>query len=504
MMFDSDTRSIPIITARLSKSKYLAGLQCHKRVYLDVHHPDWASPPDPSTQAILDMGTEIGERARCRFPGGVLVQESYRQREAALAHTALVLADATVPAIFEGAFLYDGVLVRVDILERVQDDEGEPAAWRLIEVKSSSRVKDVHLDDLAIQRYVLQGAGLNVASTCLMHVNTQYVYQGDRLDLDSLFKLQDMTELVAAKGLDIPSRLVPMQKIVLQSELPPVEPDEHCHTPYECPYWAHCTKEKPARWIYYLPGSLRDLADLTKQGVTTIDEVPDGVKLSAVQRRVKDNVEWISPKLKETLATVRYPVHHLDFETIMPGIPCYPGTRPYEPIPVQWSNHIEMEPGRWRHQEYLHTEASDPREALTRQLVESLGSEGSICVYSQYEQSILERLAERYPSMRMELKRAIRRLWDLLPIIRNHYYHPAFGGSFSIKAVLPAVVPSLDYGDLAIQEGGVAAQEYYRMVFKETDWVTRDSIRQALLEYCKRDTLAMVELRRALWEKAGG
>jgi Domain of unknown function(DUF2779) len=500
-MLNSDQLPIPVIIPRLSKSKFLAGLQCHKRVYFEVHHPDWASPPDPSTQAMLDMGTEIGERARCRFPGGVLIGETYRQREAALAHTASVLADATVPAIFEGAFLYDGVLVRVDILERARGIEGEPLAWRLIEVKSSSRVKAVHLDDLAIQRYVLQGAGLNIIVACLMHLNTQYVYRGDGLDLDSLFTVQDVTDMVAAKGLDISSRLVPMQQVVLQAEPPPVEPGAHCHTPYECPYWVHCTREKPARWIYHLPGPLRDLTELVQQGVTTIDDIPSGVKLSAVQRRVKDNVEWISPKLKEALATVRYPVHHLDFETIMPGIPCYPDTRPYEPIPVQWSNHIEDEPGRWRHQDFFHSEASDPREALTAQLLESLGTEGSICVYSPYEQSILERLAERYPSMRTELKQAIRRLWDLFPVIRDHYYHPAFGGSYSIKAVLPAVVPTLDYGDLAIQEGGVAAQEYYRMVFKETDWVTRDSIRQALLEYCKRDTLAMVELRRGLWEK---
>ncbi|MBH0196717.1 MAG: DUF2779 domain-containing protein [Nitrospira sp.] len=503
-MPDSNQRTIPVVTPRLSKSKFLAGLQCHKRVYFDVHHPDRATPPDPSTQAILDMGTEIGERARCRFPGGVLISEGYRQREAALAHTASVLADLTIPAIFEGAFLYDGVLVRVDILERVRGSDGELLGWRLIEVKSSSRVKDIHLSDLAIQRYVLQGAGLTVLSACLMHLNSQYVYRGDALDLDLLFKLQDMTELVVARGIDLPGQLVPMQQAVVQPEPPTIEPDDHCHTPYDCPYWAHCTKEKPDRWIYHLPGSLRGLADLARQGVTTIDDIPGGVKLSVVQRRVKDNVEWISPKLKEALASVRYPVHHLDFETIMPGVPCYPDTRPYEPIPVQWSNHIEDAPGRWRHHEYLHAESSDPREVLTAQLIESLGSEGSICVYSPYEQSILERLADRYPSMQAELKRVIRRLWDLFPVIRDHYYHPAFGGSYSIKSVLPAMVPSLAYGDLAIQEGGVAAQEYYRMVFKETDWVNKEAIRESLLAYCKRDTLAMVELRRALWEKSRG
>ncbi len=492
----------PSISPRLSKSRFLAGLQCHKRVYFEVHHPELASPPDPATEALLLMGSEIGELARSLFPSGVLIGESYRQREAALAHTSSVLADVMVPVIFEGAFQYDGVLVRVDMLERVQRHEGEPSGWRLIEVKSSSRVKAIHLDDLGIQRYVLQGAGLNVEATCLLHVNTQYVYRGDQLDLKSLFTLQDVTESVIARCQEIPNRLAGMRQAVMQSEPPAVEPDAHCHTPYECPYWAHCTKEKPVRWIYHLPGPLRGFTELVRDGLTIIDDIPSGIQLSAVQRRVKDNIEWISPNLKEALGAARYPVHHLDFETIIPGIPCYPNTRPYEPIPVQWSNHIEDKSGYSRHQDYLHTQASDPREELTVRLLESLGTEGTICVYSPYEQSILERLAELYPTMRAELKRIISRLWDLFPVIRDHYYHPAFGGSYSIKAVLPAVVPALDYGDLAIQEGAIAAHEYYRMVFKETDWVTKESIQQALLEYCKRDTMAMMELRRGLWQKA--
>src|SRR5690349_17516316 len=176
-MSESNRTSRSSTTPRLSKSKYLAGLQCHKRVYLDVYHPDWATPPDPSMQAVLDMGTELGVLARSRFPGGVLIEEGYRQREAALAHTAAVLTDPTVSAIFEGAFEHDGVLVRVDILERISGTGGEPLSWRLIEVKSSSRVKDVHLADLAIQSDVLHGCGIALSAMCLMHIDTDYVYE---------------------------------------------------------------------------------------------------------------------------------------------------------------------------------------------------------------------------------------------------------------------------------------------------------------------------------------
>ena len=146
---------------------------------------------------------------------------------------------------------------------------------------------------------------------------------------------------------------------------------------------------------------------------------------------------------------------------------------------------------------------NDPRRPLAEGLLKSLGEEGSICVYSPYEKSVIEQLAEALPELRVELRRLIKRIWDLHPIVKDHYYHPEFGGSFSLKEVLPAVVPSLRYDDLAIRAGGQAAAEYYRMVFVEMDWVERATIRESLLRYCERDTLAMVELRRALKEKSG-
>ncbi len=487
---------------RLSKSKFLAGLQCLKRVFLEVHHPQLASPPDASTQAMLEMGIEIGELARSLFPGGVYVGESHRQREAALARTTSVINDLTVPAIFEGAFEHDGVLVRVDILHRIEGEPGGRHAWRLIEVKSSSRVKDVHLDDLAIQRYVLQCAGIHVTTMCLMHINTQYLYQGGDIDLQTLFTLEDVSQAVTERGLLVPDRLAAMKSAVMQSEAPSVQPDRHCHTPYECPFWAHCTTDKPPRWVYHLPGSKQAVSQLIEQGISTIDEIPDGTKLTLVQRRVKDNVEWISPKLRAVLESVQYPVHHLDFETVMLAIPRYPSTRPYQALPVQWSNHIEAESGELHHEEFMHVEASDPRTRLAGALIESLGEQGHICVYSPYERSVLEQLAEALPDLRPELKQIIARIWDLYEVIKEHYYHPEFLGRYSIKDVLPAVVPSLGYDDLMIKEGGQAASEYYRMVFLETDWIERAKIQEALLQYCKRDTLAMVELRRALKEKA--
>lgn len=488
---------------RLSKSRYLSGLQCHKRLYLEIHAPALATKPDAATQAILDMGTDVGELARQRFPGGRLVKAGYRQSREALEQTAELIQDPTVPAIFEGAFQFNQVLIRVDVLERAGVNELGQPTWRLVEVKSSTKVKSTHLDDLTIQSYVLEGAGLALADICLMHVNTQYVFDGQQLDLVQLFGLRSLSETVRSRLADVPSRLAAMQGMLEEMSAPVVAPDEHCQSPYECQFWAHCTKEKPVRWIYYLPGSSKTVALLREQGVETIDDIPDHAVLTPVQDRVKDNREWIGNGLRSALENIQYPVHHLDFETFMPAVPKFVATRPYQVIPSQWSNHIEHLDGTLSHAEYLCRDGRDPREELTATLLDSLGQEGSICVYSSYERSILERLAEEFPSLRADLKRVIARLWDLHEVIKGHYYHPAFEGSYSIKAVLPAIVSSLSYKDLAIHDGGTAACEYHRMVFAVSDWIEKAQIGEALLRYCERDTLAMVELRRELKKRAG-
>ena len=487
---------------RLSKSKFLSGQQCHKRLYLEIHSPKFATPPDEHTQAILDQGTQMGELARKRYPGGVLVEADYRHVPEALRRTAELVADPSVHAIFEGAFQYERVLIRVDILERMMIPDSGATWWRLIEVKSSTKVKGPHCDDLALQTYVLGGAGLLLAGSCLMHVNNQYVYLGGEIAINDLFVVRDVTQEVSRRLGDVPARLAEMKSMLLLPLAPAIEPSGHCHVPYECSFWEHCTEHKSDRWIGYLPGDQKTISVLVRTGVDTIDEIPRGFPLTAVQQRMKDNREWISPALKKVVDTLRYPIHHVDFETFMPGIPRFPLTRPYQTIPTQWSNHILAEDGTLRHEEYLCMEAQDPREELVAALIDSVGTEGHICVYSGYERAILEKLAQVLPAFRQELQDMITRLWDLFPVVRDYYYHPEFHGSFSIKSVAPALAPELTYHDLEIQAGGVAAIQYDRMVFRETDWVEKVRIREALLKYCERDTLAMVELRRVLEQKA--
>ncbi len=447
----------------------------------------------------MDMGTDVGVLAREFFPGGVLVEETHRQIPAALVRTAELVADPTVSTIFEGAFVWQGILVRVDAIERL-----DATRWRLVEVKATSKVKATHLDDLAIQSAVLEGAGIRVDGCYLMHLNTQYVFLGGELNLDEMFALDNMTEEVLARRVLVQQQLQEMWDVLKKPTSPDIAPDGHCYQPYECPFWNHCTKDKSPRWVFYLPGSSKLRKIWIEEEIETIDEIPDHIQLSEIQQHVKANVEWISPLLRARLQSVRYPVHHLDFETFMPAIPVFPYTRPYRPIPFQWSNHIEYEDGTVVHEHFLCVDGRDPREELAQKLLASLGERGSVCVYSEYERFLLFALGDFLPHLKPALNKVVRRLWDLLAVIQQQYYHPEFEGSFSIKNVLPALVPQLAYDDLAIQNGAVAAVMYQKMVFSETDLMERARIAQALEEYCGRDTWAMVELRRVLMERVGG
>lgn len=482
---------------RLSKSKFLSGLQCSKRLYLEIYHPEFADVADPVRQAIMEMGTEIGAIARKRFPQGILVEQGYRQTSAALRRTTELVLDPATVAIFEGAFEWQGTFVRVDVLERVDEH-----TWRLIEVKSTAKVKAIHLQDLALQAEVLLGAGISLIGTGLMHLNTRYVYEGGPLDLGALFVVADVTESVKERSPQINEALSNMRRMLSEPCPPTIEPDGHCHSPYECPFWGNCTKEKPSRWIYALPGSRQTFRDLQAKGVELIDEIPEDFPLTILQQRMKDNVEWMSPEFAPILRAVQYPIHHLDFEMFMPAIPPYPGTRPYRPIPIQWSNHIEYEDGRVEHESYLCTDPKDPREEIAESVLATVGEVGTICVYSENERHILLSLGDAVPSLKDPLVAIVERLWDLFQVLQRHYYHPDFAGSFSIKTVLPALVPSLSYENLDIQNGAMASVIYRKMVFDEPDLIERSRMANAMLEYCAQDTLGMLKLRHVLLAKS--
>ena len=438
----------------LSKSKFIAGCQCLKRLY-HLHHGVVPRPPiDEVQQARLTEGHQVGRLATQAFAGGVWVEGEYFQVREALAQTQSLLADVNVPAIFEAAFIFDDVLVRVDVLERLPGN-----CWRLIEVKASNSVKDYHHLDVAVQKYVLEGCGLKPAESCLMHLNRDYVYDGQGYDLNQLFTRTELTPILGAYSADIPASLAAQRQALAAAAPPEIEPGKFCQKPYPCEFLSHCQPEEPV---------------------------------------VAGGQASISGALSEILSRLRYPLYFMDFETYGPALPIFAGMRPYEPIPFQWSVHVQRHPGAGlEHYEFLAADPHDPRENFIDSLLKVLedgGGHGHIVVYHRYEEGRLNDLARWLPAYAPRLENVKDRLWDLHRVLKNHVQHPGFRGSYSLKSVLPVLVPHMAYEGMEIAAGLQASLAYATLRTGELEEAESQKLQRNLLDYCCQDTLAMFEL----------
>jgi hypothetical protein len=491
------------VTVHLTKSRYMAGLQCPRRLWLLVHEPPPFEQPAPGTP--LDIGQEVGRKAHLLFPGGVEVTEEPWEHARAVVRTAALMADAGVPAIFEAAFEYLGIRIRVDALERLSS-----GAWGLREVKSSSGLKDHYIDDIALQAYVIRGAGIIVSSIELLHVNTAYVRDVGGIVWPEFFTRLDVGEAVAAAVADLPDRLPAMREYLNAGALPAAEPGPQCGNPYPCEFWDRCTAHKPPDWISYMPRlSQAQAEDLKARGIEAISAIPPDFPLTSRQAVIRDAVTTGQPFVAHNLALLLHtcgpPACYLDFEAMMPPIPLYEGTRPYQTIPFQWSLHMLAADGVLHHREFLADGSVDPRRMFAETLIEALsGSDMPIVVYSHYEQTRLRELATAFPDLHDPLTAITDRLADLLPIVRRAVYIPNAGFSNSIKSVGPALCPDFSYDDLAdIADGATASAAFLRLASCEITVPEEvDRLRAALRAYCGRDTLAMVEVHRALIQLA--
>ena len=419
------------------------GSQCHLRLWYETRARELASEPDDNLQAIYDTGHEVGELACKRHPGGHLIAHDYLHADEALDETRRVLAAGTAPTLFEPAFRHEGVLVRVDILERLPG-----GGWGLIEVKSATSLKDVYVLDAAVQLWVLRGVGLDVREVGVLTLDRDYVYEGGELNLDALFRLHLVLDSATELQDEIGSQVTEMQSMLAGSEAPDIGPGAHCFSPYDCPYHAHCTRDvvRPDHGIHELPWLAQSRkADLEASGIDEIRDIPEDFPLSKLQGVVRQSVradrDLVHGDLQGHLARLKKPVRYLDFETFLPAIPRFAGTRPYDAIPFLFSVHAERKGGSLKHTDYLHEGRDDPRPQLAERLLDALGLTGTICTYSSYERTTLRALAAALPKRAAALRAVEARLFDLLPVVRNNYYHPEFRGSFSIKGVLPALVP---------------------------------------------------------------
>jgi hypothetical protein len=484
---------MPATKPSLSKSRFLAGRQCVKRLYLEVHHRDLATPTPPATQRIFNTGHEVGHRAQQQFPGGILIDAEYYEKQKALDTTETAIASGK-NALFEPAFLFDNVFIRVDVLRP------SGTTWDLIEVKSVLTVSETHVIDAAVQRYVTEGAGLTINRCFIMHLRRDCTFP----DLSNLFILDDVTAQVAKLLPSIPGQVAAFNQIIARTEIPDIPIGKHCDSPYGCQFKEHCWQHVTEPSIFIIPRiSAKKIDQLVSQGITSIHDIFDDFKLSENQRRHVDvfknnrpQILW--PAIRDQLTTLKFPLHFLDFETEMSPIPRLPGLRPFNQYPFQFSLHILHEDGNLDHFEYLQRDASDPREPLAKALLDTIDPSGTIIAYNaSFEIRVIGNLAWRIPSLRQSLYRLRDRFFDLLPIFRDYYFHPGFLGSNSIKDVLPILVPDLSYSNLDVH-GGDEAQLAWAELITTDDDSRRLQLAASLLAYCRLDTLAMVRLYQTL------
>ena len=464
-----------------------------------VNEPQPYEEPPPGSP--MDIGREIGRKAHLLFPGGALIDEEWWQHAKAAARTTGLMTDERVPAIFEGAFEFEGIRIRVDVLERLAN-----GTWGLREVKSSTRPKDYHFDDIALQLYVLKGAGVVVSSVELLHVNTAYVRGPGGVNWTDFFARVDVNDAVAPRLTELPARLPAMRECLGTVALPYAEPGGQCSKPYDCEFWDRCTGGKLTDWIAYLPrlshASVRQLRAL---GIEAISAIPPDFPLSSKQVIIRDAIvsgqPYVAADLQQLLQPFGPPACYLDFEAMMPPIPLYEGTRPYQTIPFQWSLHSIDADGALGHKAFLADGLNDPRRRFAETLIDALGtSDVPVIVYSPYEQTRLRELAANFPDFSVPLNAAIARLRDLLPVVRSAVYLREFGFSNSIKSVAPALAPEFGYDDLQGVADGLAASGAFLQLASGAVTVPAEiaDLRSQLRAYCERDTLAMVEVHRAL------
>lgn len=528
------------MTRPLSKSKLIAFRQCPKRLWLEVHHPEWRED-SAATQAIFASGHEVGELAQRIFdPDGTghLIDLQALGVKAALEKTTELLQAPHARAVFEAGFSVDpagngGVLAFADILlpePLATNTPGKPRAWHMIEVKSSTSVKDYYRDDAAIQHYTATQAGLNLASIAIAVIDNRWVYQGDG-NYQGLFRTEDLTAASIAQAPQVQEWVAQAQALVQQAQPPQCPTGPHCDSPFACGFYTYCATQEgrlndkvahPVHWLPYARiAAWEAQASCPVRPLQSMQDVPDHL-LNPVQQRVKQAhqndepyIDWQG--LQQALAPHNpNPAHpgqsayFLDFETVMPAIPVWAGTRPYETILTQYSCHEVKADGSIIHREFLNTGGHDPRLGLAQHLLETLGEtqgmeqagRGAIFTYSAYERTQLNNLAQALPMLRPALEQVMARLVDLLPIARQYLYHPAQKGSWSIKSVLPALLgthdPSLSYERLDqaghVANGGDAQQAFMEAIAPNTPRTRRQALHEQLLVYCQLDTYAMVRL----------
>ncbi len=483
--------------AILSKSTFIRGLQCEKALYLYKHNYNLRDETPPQLQAIFSQGTNVGILAQDLFPDGVDASPSsyYKLQESVFKTIEFIKNGEQI--IYEATFQYNGVIAALDIL--VKDDDG----WKAYEVKSSTSVSDTYIMDAAIQYYTIVNSGIDLKDISIVHINNQYVKNGN-IDIHELFTVESVYDKVFDVLPSIPNQIAQFKIVIAQKDVPVMEIGSHCNNPYSCDFKGQCWNHIPDYSIFNISRLTTDKKlDLYNQGIITFNQLD----LNSAPLNEKQRIQVISEleqktfidklNIKNFVNGLEYPIYHLDFETMTSAVPIYNNSRPYQQLVFQYSLHIEQKNGEIKHKEYL-AEANptiDPRAIFVEQLIKDCGTYGDVLVYNVgFERGKLNDLIALYPEYSNEINNITSRLKDLMtPFQKKWYYTPEMKGSYSIKYVLPALVPELSYQDLEIKEGGTASNTFTQMVTGNFQGDI-EKTRIDLLDYCKLDTYAMVKI----------
>lgn len=484
-----------------SKSRLIAYRQCEKRLWLEFHRPDLREH-SVDTQAKLRTGHRVGEIAQRLYDPrgrGVFIDLARDGYGAAFAQTAELLELAR--PVFEAGFSAGGAYAFADVMLPTRS-RGQKA-WRMVEVKSSTTVKEYHRDDVAVQAFAARRAGVPLVAVALAYIDSAWVYPGGE-DYRGLLIEQDMTSDAFSRESEVRQWIRAAREIVAKVEEPGIRMGNHCNNPYPCGFTAYCKSlgpqtEYPVSW---LPGRRKAALDQLTADESVIDmrEIPDEL-LTQRQRRVKQHtlsgeIFFDSAGAAQALSGHKLPAYFLDFETIQFAVPIWKGTRPYQQIPFQFSVHRLGRSGKLERRGFLDVSGNDPSKAFAEHLIVACGERGPVFVYNAaFENSRIQELAERYPRLRPRLLAIKARVVDLLPVAQTHFYHPQQQGSWSIKKVLPAVAPELRYDALGgVQDGGMAMEAYLEAIASGTAIARKKQIQEQLTDYCGLDTYAMVRL----------
>jgi len=484
---------------RLSKSRFVAGLQCHKLLWWKVHDPDATElQPDKVLQDLFDQGRLVGEKARTRYPGGVLIDLPHDAGAERVAATKQAL-DAGEPAIFEATFIADGTFVAIDVLEKMG------GGYRLTEVKASNSQKDEHIPDVAVQARVAAACGVNVTAAEVLHLNREFRHP----DVGELFTSTGVTEQVIAFLPQVPEEIA-RQREMLAGSLPDVPIGAQCFEPRECPFIGRCWPDG-ANHIGHLAGvGPKKTVAYLERGITSIKDLPKTERLNFTQKRqlkaMAENRVIVEPTLAGELEPFSGRLGFLDFETIIRAIPVWPGMAPWQQAAAQFSYHEQQSDGTYTHSAFLAEGPDDARPKLAAAMVRATAKADRVAMYTSFEKTRIRELQLAVPDLATELAALEAKLIDLHPVVKNCVYHPGFNGSFSLKDILTPLVPGLTYNDLVIVDGRVASVEIARLLFvaDKIPKHERDRVRKELLDYCERDTWAMVRLVEELRKLAGG